>query len=75
MNDREIIDVLRDEIEGVLAECDASITPKVCELRSTPNGKGKIVDMIIHMILRDAHSIGSAIQSIERTFNDNLADD
>jgi len=73
--EQKIIDQLRTNIQQMIDACDSSITPKVCEFRSTPEGRALLAKDIEQRVLHDGDSILEAMIAIEREFNDNLLDD
>jgi hypothetical protein len=57
------------QIEEELKYCNPSDTPMVCKMISTPNGKKKIVDLILEYVGNAGQSISQAIVSIENETN------
>ena len=62
------------EIGLTLETCDSSITPKVCEYRSTPEGFDALRKDIAQRVM-NGQTIYEATLSIEREFGQNLIED
>jgi hypothetical protein len=56
---------VRVEIKKHLAKCDASATPKICELIKTPEGYRKVESMVIFLLIYGQTGIGAAIAQVE----------
>lgn len=53
--------------------CNPAETPEVCKLISTPEGKEKIVKLIVEYVGKNGMTISEAIVYIERENNPNLS--
>lgn len=65
-NNSDRIEEIRKLINIDLGECNHVLWPKVCEMRSTPEGKKRLEDMIIRLIAEEGMPIGSAIALTEQ---------
>lgn len=57
------------QIERELDYCNANDTPIVCQMISTPQGRQKIVDLILEYVGNAGQTISQAIVSIEAENN------
>ena len=71
----ELYDELLTEIGITLETCDSSITPKVCEYRSTPSGFEKLRNQIAQRVMSEGQSIYQATLAIEREFGVTFMED
>lgn len=65
---------LRAKIELFIDKCDSKLTPKLCQFRSTNQGREKLAQYIEDKILQGGLSILGAMQEIEAEFNHNIID-
>lgn len=71
----ELYNDLLIEIGLTLETCDSSITPKVCEYRSTPEGFESLRRDIANRVMNNGQTIYEATLSIEREFGQTLIED
>ena len=64
--ERNALDDIKQYIREELKDCNATLWPKVCELKSTELGQLKLSEMVIRYIADEEMSIGSAIALIEQ---------
>jgi len=62
----ERIEEARKLINIELGECNHVLWPKVCEMRSTPQGQRRLEDMIIRLCADEGMDIGPAIAQTEQ---------
>jgi hypothetical protein len=72
MDTEELINNLKKEIEEQLDQCQedetGTFTPKVCSFIKDPDGRKKVVQLIINYVSGEGMSISEAILEIERDF-------
>ena len=69
------LEELRESISTHLDLCEAKNTPFVCANCSTPDGKSKMIDSIVEIIIKqDNMTVGGAILELERLYNVNMLD-
>lgn len=66
---------LKDLIHSHLNACDKILTPTICEMKDTPEGKASLEEMILKRILERGITVGQAINEIEKEYNPNLIND
>ena len=69
---KSLIASVRASAEKELEFCNAAETPTVCNMISTPEGKTKIIDLIVEYVGNNGMSISEAIVYIEREQNTSL---
>lgn len=78
MDVERLLEDLKIEINAQLEQCKedekGTFTPKVCSFITTPEGREKIVQLIINYVAQEGMTIAEAINEIERDFNDNMAE-
>lgn len=57
------------QIERELDYCNSNDTPTVCQMISTPQGRQKIIDLILEYVGNAGQTISQAIVSIEAENN------
>jgi hypothetical protein len=57
------------QIERELDYCNAEDTPIVCEMIGTPEGRKKIVDLMLEYVGNSGQTISQAIVSIDNEWN------
>lgn len=62
-------------INSYLNECDTILTPTICQMKATPEGRKQIEESIISRIVQKGITVGQAINEIEREYNPNLIND
>ncbi|MCH2044827.1 MAG: hypothetical protein MK212_11980 [Saprospiraceae bacterium] len=70
----EKLKTLRIQIQSFIDKCDSNLTPKLCQFRSTDQGREKLAQYIEDKILQAGLSILEAMLEIEREFNHNIID-
>lgn len=68
------LEELRGFIQSFIDKCDSRLTPKICQFRSTPEGRKKLAQYIEDKVLQDGTTIPAAMMEIEREFNHNIPD-
>jgi hypothetical protein len=68
-NINQLRTIVTAQIEEELKYCNPSDTPMVCKMISTPEGKEKIVELILEYVGNAGQSIAQAIVSIENETN------
>ena len=66
---------LKKLIKLSLEACDKTVTPEVCLMSSDPDTYPNLEKMILEMIIKGGHTIGSAIIDIEKSYNVNMIND
>lgn len=76
-NERQSIEELRAltrvNIEQELEFCNPKDTPIVCQMISTPEGKAKIVELVLEYVGNSGQTISQAIVSIDNENNPKTA--
>lgn len=65
----ELRDQVRVQAERELEFCNQVDTPTVCQMITTPEGKEKIIELILEYVGNSGQTVSQAIVSIEREFN------
>lgn len=68
----ELIAQVKAAAEKELEYCNSIDTPAVCQMISEPDGKQKIIDLIVEYVGRNGMTVGEAINYIERENNPQL---
>lgn len=71
----ELYNELLTEIGLTLETCDSTITPIICEYRSTPENFENLRRDIAQLVMTGEYSIYEAILSIEREYGQLLIED
>lgn len=66
---------LKELIHSHLSACDKILTPTICEMKDSPEGKVELEQMILTRILERGITVGQAINEIEKEYNLNLIND
>ena len=70
---KQSIEALRDQVilqaERELEYCNTEDTPIVCAMCSTPEGKQKIINLIVEYVGNSGQTVSQAIVSIEEESN------
>jgi len=66
---------LKNLIHSHLNVCDKILTPTICEMKDSPEGKAELEQMILTRILERGITVGQAINDIEKEYNSNLIND
>lgn len=69
---KDLIRKVKDAAELELSLCNYAETPTVCSMITTPEGKQKIVDLIVEYVGKNGMTISEAIVFIERENNPRL---
>ena len=68
---KEILKEFNERISVLLNECSPEMTPTVCNLISTPEGREKVHELIKKKVIIEEITIGEAIVNIEMEYNIN----
>jgi|TARA_R110002153_G_scaffold240474_1_gene395093 hypothetical protein len=75
MNDiienRKLIQEIKDVLAQYLKVCNEERTPYVCNLKSTPQGYKEVEDFVLKVVVRGGNKVGFAIMELERQLNPN----
>ena len=75
MNDiienRKLIQEIKDVLAQYLKVCNEERTPYVCNLKSTPQGYKEVEDFVLKVVIRGGNKVGFAIMELERQLNPN----
>jgi hypothetical protein len=65
---------LRESIITHLDLCNETDTPAVCSMCGDKEGKRKVIDLVVKLILQSKMDVPDAIVAVEKTFNPNEMD-
>ena len=75
MNDiienRKLIQEIKDVLAQYLKVCNEERTPYVCNLKSTPQGYKEVEDFVLKVVVRGGNKVGFAIMELERQLSPN----
>jgi len=75
MNDiienRKLIQEIKDVLAQYLKVCNEERTPYVCNLKSTPQGYKEVEDFVLKVVVRGGNKVGFAIMELERQLDPN----
>ncbi len=66
---KKLLEQVREAAKQELEFCNPDNTPAVCNMISTPEGKEKILNLILEYIGNSGMSVSEAIVTIERENN------
>jgi hypothetical protein len=66
---------LKQLIHSHLESCDKILTPTICEMKDSKEGKSELEEKVLKRILERGITVGQAINEIEREYNSNMIND